>query len=65
MVFSLINHIKSTQSYESFQFFIRPLSFLFFDQSSSTAAIAKDARMAAMLSFYIVFCYTCGVRDVM
>lgn len=65
MVLSLINYIKSTQSYESFHFFIRPLSFLFFDQSSSTAAIAKDSRMAVMLSFYIVFCYTCGVRDVM
>lgn len=50
----------------SFPFFIRPLSLLFFDQSSSTAAIAKDSRMAVMLSFYIVFfCYTCGVRDVM
>lgn len=65
MVFSLINHIRSTRSYESFQFFIRPLPFLFFDQSSSTAAIAKDTSMAVMLSFYIVFCYTCGVRDVM
>ena len=65
MVLSLINYIKSTQSYESSHFFIRPLSFLFFDQSSSTAAIAKDSRMPVMLSFYIVFCYTCGVRDVM
>lgn len=60
MVLSLINYIESTQSYESSHFFLRPLSFMFSDQSSSTAAIAKDTRMPVMSSFYIVFATPVG-----
>lgn len=38
---------------------------LFFDQSSSTVAVARYSRMGVLSSFSVVCCYICEVGDVL